>query len=279
MVLFFLFIMRSKQAVLHDIFYNLILKIKLVTINDYLSPFIPVSQEMGKILTGENKNSKNSSVDFKDKIIFFWIRKDREKGQKREVKHFIPYISLITILYALKDKSFKLITTLGVYFTTVGTIFLINVIYSIDFLYNKYKISNNIIGIILIISLLLWYLATLYSALRIIGMDIYIKDINSKVRKASLREKIDLNSGFKQLIDNFDKKNAVYIYDWRLDKYQLVDRDFLEENLNKNEELTSKSISFLITAIISVIFVVFIDVGIGTVFPKDDAPKIDLVIP
>jgi len=82
LLIFYKLILRNKNFILYDYLYEFLLKINIVTIEDALSPTIPLIEEIEKILTGVNRsfiNEEAAKPNFTKGITFFWIRKDKLK--------------------------------------------------------------------------------------------------------------------------------------------------------------------------------------------------------
>jgi len=264
LIIFYILTYKNKNFILYDFLYQHLLKVKIVTIEDPIYPTVPVLEEIEKIIIQNNKNcitpdKESDCPNLQNGITFFWIRKDRQKNQERDIKYFIPYLGLIMILYALKEKSLKLITTIGSYFVTIGLLYIAFVLLFIRYLKVVYQIDNFFLGIILITSLALWYTLTIHSALKIVSIEGYLKHINREVRRANIRKYIEIGKGYEQIINSFVKESAVYIYDYTIDKYQLVDKKFLYQKLKQNHKFIARSVGTVITTIISVVFMLFVE--------------------
>jgi predicted PurR-regulated permease PerM len=53
-----------------------------------------------------------------------------------------------------------------------------------------------------------------------------------------------------------------------MDKYQLIDDKYFHKNLPKGRKLVKRSIGILLTVLISVVFFVFLEVSVNTVFTQ-----------
>jgi uncharacterized membrane protein YqjE len=271
---FYSLIVKNRNFILYDIFYSHALNIKIVTIDDNLSPFTPISQELEKIIIGRNDNQKSKKIDnqlsLKDNILFFWIRKNRDEdfNEEEREERFKPFLSLIIILFALKEKRFKLISVVGIYFTIVGFLFTTYMLLYINVIANHYNLSDTWIAIILIFFLLYWYIWTVYSAVKMVSIDTYLDNINQEIRRPYLRKEIQLGDSYQQIIDAFHEDNAIYIYDYHLDKYQLIDDKYLYKNLPKRRKLVKKSIGILLTVLISAVFFLFLEISNNVVFTQ-----------
>ncbi len=198
---FYLLIVKNRDFILYDIFYTQALKIKILTITDDLSPFTPITQELEKIIIGRNRNQEKSTQEnrlLKDKILFFWIRKNIDKSLNNEErkKIFRPFLSLIIILYALKEKRFKLIGVIGIYFTIIGFFFTSYSLIFLESIANLYELSDTWVAIILISFLLYWYIWTIYSSVKLVSIDTYLDNINQEIRRPYLRKKIQLGDSY-----------------------------------------------------------------------------------
>ena len=273
--IFYILTYKNKNFILYDLLYLHFLKIKIVTIEDPLTPTIPAIEEIEKIITKGNQNCEtpkkdNKCPDLQNGVTFFWIRKDRLENQKRDIKYFIPYLSLIITLYALKEKSLRLISIIGLYFVTIGLLYITFTLLLIRYLKGVYHIDNFISGVVLIILLALWYTLTIRSALKVVSIEGYLTHINKEVRRAYIRKFTKIGKGYEQIIKSFVKESAVYIYDYTIDKYQLVDKKFLNQKLKKNHKFITKSVSTIITAIISVIFMLFVETSANIITTEID---------
>lgn len=268
--IFYKLIYRNKNFILYDFLYTYLLKINIVTIEDSLNPAIPALEEIEKILTQRNKNCININgnrecPNLQKGITFFWIRKDRQQNQNRDIKYFIPYLGLIMILYALKEKSLKLISTIGFYFVAIGMLYITFVYLFIRMLKGVYGLDNFYTAIASTMLLAIWYIVTIYSALKVVSIEEYINHINREVRRAYSRKFNKIGKGYEQIVKSFEKENAVYIYDYTIDKYQIVNRDFLYQKLKRNPKFITKSVGTVITTIISVIFMLFVETSANVV--------------
>jgi len=287
---FYLLISDNRNFILHDIFYTQLLKIKIVTIDDNLSLFTPVTQELEKIIIGRNGNQKGSShkkeneeLPLKNKISFFWIRKNKKEKLDEEVRErtFRPFLHLIMILFALKEKRFKFISVIGVYFTLVGVFYISLVLLFMEKIVNIYDLSDTSSALILILFLFFWYLLTIYSILQMVSLNNYMYFINEEVRRPYLRKKVKLGENYQQVLDFFQEESAVYIYDYDLDKFQLIDSKYFRKNLPKMRKLVEKSVGTLLTVLISVVFMVFLEISTNVVFvgePKIHQKSIDKIV-
>jgi len=278
-ILFYKLLNKSRNFLLYNIFYAKALKINVITIDDNLSPYEPTTKELERILIGENKNCLNCPDNFTliDKITFFWIRKDKERDNRRPIEHFIPYLSLIVILYALKEKSFKLVSVIGGYFAVVGLFFVYFVyllIYQLKYI-NHNTLSYPTISIIGIAMLILWYLQTTHVALKMVNPETYIRVINKMTRRLTLQSGVQIGKSYNAILENYDKESAVYIYDYSVDQYLYIDKKFLSKYLKKSHELIAKSVGALLTLVISTALLVFVEFAVNTVFQNVNIKMID----
>ena len=260
----------NRNFILYDMLYKYRLKIKLITIEENLSPFSPLINEFERIILGLNRNNASKKEEnFDDSIIFFWIRKDKEKSRESSVKQFIPYLSLITILFVLKEKSYKFVAIIGAYFSLVGLLFIVFHTYMMEKLKYIHLLQNSAtISTITIFLLVMWYLFTIYSIYDLIDISKYLKRVNKTARRARLKKEFNFTKGYRAILDTFDRDNAVYIYDHTFDKYQQIDGRFLSINLNSSKRLVDKNIAALVTIIISMVLVVFVEITANGIFLK-----------
>lgn len=264
----------NRNFILYDLLYRFRLKIKLITIEENLSPFAPLIDEFERIILGLNRNSVSGKEEkFDDSIIFFWIRKDKEKSRERSINQFIPYLSLITVLFVLKEKSYKFVAIIGAYFSFVGILFIVYYTYLIEKLEHLDYLqsvdilqSSATISVSTIILLIFWYLITIYNIYNLIDISKYLKRVNKTARRAKIKKEFNFSKGYSNILETFDRDNALYIYDYTFDKYQQVDSNFLSKNLNSSKRLVDKNIAALITIIISMVLVVFVEITANGIF-------------
>jgi len=261
----------NRNFILYDMLYKWLLHIKLITIEDNLSPFEKLITEFEKIILGINKNhnKKKKNIDLKDKILFFWIRKDKDKSRERSIEQLVPFLSLIVILFALKEKSYRLVVAIGAYYAIIGILYVAFITYIIQIL----KIWHYDIATLSIVTMFLfivWYILTIYNAFKLVDIDKYIKTINNSARRAVQKEDFNFKNSYSTILQVFDRDNAIYIYDNRIDKYQQVNSDFLRTNLNLSKKYIDRSIGTLITAIISILLVVFVEISANGIFGTVD---------
>ncbi len=269
-VIFYIFfqLLFNRNFILYDLLYKFRLKIKLITIEENLSPFSPLITQFERIILGLNKNSvSNYKLDLNEGIIFFWIRKDKQKSKERSINDFIPFLSLITILFVLKEKSYKFVAIVGTYFSLLGVLF----ISYYTFLLEKLKAinilnDNTTIAVITIFLLVLWYLLTIYNIYSLIDMSKYIKEVNKIAKKAKIKKDFNFSKGFASILETFERDNAVYIYDCLFDKYLHVNGEFLFQHLNLSKRLVDRNIAVLITVVISMVLAVFVEITANGVF-------------
>ena len=260
----------NRNFILYDMLYKFRLKIKLITIEEKLSPFSPLIEEFEKIILGLNRNNKSGKEEsFDDSLIFFWIRKDRDRSRERSINQFIPYLSLITILFVLKEKSYKFVAIIGTYFSLVGLLFIIFYTFMVEKLKDLHMLEDSAsISVLTMTLLVLWYLFTIYSIYDLIDISKYLKHVNKTARRAKIKKDFNFTKGYRAILDTFDRDNAVYIYDYTFDKYQQVDGGFLAKNLNSSKRLVDKNIAALVTIIISMVLVVFVEITANGIFIK-----------
>jgi len=261
----------NRNFILYDMLYKWLLHIKLITIEDNLSPFEKLITEFEKIILGINKNhnKKKKNIDLKDKILFFWIRKDKDKSRERSIEQLVPFLSLIVILFTLKEKSYRLVVAIGAYYAIIGILYVAFITYIIQIL----KIWHYDIATLSIVTMFLfivWYILTIYNAFKLVDIDKYIKTINNSARRAVQKEDFNFKNSYSTILQVFDRDNAIYIYDNRIDKYQQVNSDFLRTNLNLSKKYIDRSIGTLITAIISILLVVFVEISANGIFGTID---------
>jgi len=266
-ILSFIKLLNNKNFILYDILYKYRLKIKLITIKEDLSPFSPLLTQFERILLGLNsKNLSKKRIDFRNSIVYFWIRKDKEKNRERSLQQLIPFISLITILFVLKEKSYRFVAIIGAYFSFIGILFIINFTYFIHQFSAICTSDKATITIITILSLTLWYLMTIYNIYRLLDINRYLQKINDVSRRAKIKSNFNFDKGYQSFLEIFDRDNAIYIYDYIVDKYQYVDSKFLLKNLALSKRLIEKNIGTLITIIISMVLVVMVEITANGVF-------------
>ncbi len=260
-------LISNRNFILYDLLYKYRLNIKLITIEENLSPFSPLITQFERIILGLNRNTNTKEeIDFSNSIIFFWIRKDKEIDRERSVKQFIPFISLITILFVLKEKSYKFVAVIGAYFATIGLLFITFYSFMIEQLIKNYGCNSAVISSITILALLAWYLLTIYNIYKLIDINRYLKRINSVSRRAKIKSDFNFSKGYQNLLDIFDRDNAMYIYDYIVDKYQYVNGDFLFKTLSQSKKFIDKNIGTLITIIISMVLVVMVEITANGIF-------------
>jgi hypothetical protein len=265
----------NRNFILYELLYRYRLNIKLITIEENLSPFSPLLNEFEKIISGLNRNSKNiyRENNFEDSIIFFWIRKDKAKSRERSVQQFIPFLSLVTILFVLKEKSYKFVALVGVYFSLVGLLFITFHSYMLQEVVKEFHCDHATVSIFTITALVIWYLLTIYNIYNLIDISKYLKRINQTSRRMRLRKEFNFNKSYSTILKTFDRDNAIYIYDYIFDKYLHVDSNFLSLNLNFSKRYVDRNIASLITIIISMVLVVFVEITANGVFQSNDINK------
>jgi len=256
----------NRNFILYNMLYNWLLKIKIITIEDNLSPFNKLIIEFEKIIWGINKNNNSQEdINLQDKIIFFWIRKDKDKSRKHSIEQLVPFLSLIVILFTLKEKSYKLVVAIGAYYAIIGLLYVTFITYIIQIL-KIWHIDIATLSVITMFTFIIWYILTIYNAFKLVDIDRYIKTINKSARRAYIKEGFNFSKAYSSILDIFDRDNAIYIYDNTTDKYQQVDSNFLQTNLRLSKKFIDKSIGTLITAIISILLVVFVEISANGVF-------------
>ncbi|HGZ70667.1 MAG TPA: hypothetical protein ENK74_04650 [Nitratifractor sp.] len=265
----------NRNFILYELLYRYRLKIKLITIEENLSPFSPLLNEFENIISGLNRNSKKTNKEnyFEDSIIFFWIRKDKAKSRERSVQQFIPFLSLVTILFVLKEKSYKFVALVGVYFSLVGLLFITFHTYMLQEVVKEFHCDHATVSIFTITALVIWYLLTIYNIYNLIDISKYLKRINQTSRRMRLRKEFNFNKSYSTILETFDRDNAIYIYDYIFDKYLHVDSNFLSLNLNFSKRYVDRNIASLITIIISMVLVVFVEITANGVFQSNDINK------
>ncbi len=264
----FLQLLFNRNFILYDLLYRFRLKIKLITIEENLSPFSPLITQFERIILGLNKNTTSlKDFDLQEGTIFFWIRKDKQKSKERSISEFIPFLSLITILFVLKEKSYKFVAIVGTYFSLVGIMFISFHTYLLEKLRILHILNDNTtIAVITIFFLVLWYLLTIYNIYGLIDMSKYIKQVNAIARRARIKKDFNFAKGFGAILETFERDNAVYIYDCLFDKYLHVNAAFLSQNLNMSRRLVDRNIAVLITVVISMVLAVFVEITANGVF-------------
>jgi len=99
-----------------------------------------------------------------------------------------------------------------------------------------------------------------------VDIDKYLKLINKEARIAHNKNNFNFGKGYSDIIKTFDKDNVIYIYDYRLDKFQIVDKKFLFNNLKRSKYYIEKSIGTMIALILSIILVVFVEIFANGIF-------------
>jgi len=260
----------NKNFILYDILYSYVLKIKLITIESNLSPFRPTSTELERIVYGHNKNYTNKEqldIDFKNSIVLFWIRKNKRMYKELLSKKTLPYLSLIILLYSLKERPFKLLSVIGAYFLAIGLLYMIFMLFFIEQIKCNYHIDSATVSFITILFFIIWYAMTIYSAFQILNIDKYIEVINKYTRENNYsKDSFRKAKRYESILKTFDRDSAIYLYDYPLDEYSEINSCYLKKELIRSKKYVEKNIGALITIVISIILVVFVEITANGIF-------------